>query len=332
MQRVLAVLLIVLPMAAFAAVEPAVSLLSSDVDLTERVGAARSHESRELQGTGDRLRVSYTAESPIDLFVFPLLHDGAPDTEAALVALLPAGVREEASLDLSVSPAWSPRVRRYRLHALSRETTPPVLYAPSIVRGSASLLSIAASQLLRPEPFQPSSYHRLRGYRVLGFAVSPLVALIAIGTASATVALWRRRGVDVFLMIFLTVLFLYGLRVAADLVSVSRAHLREWRVNGTYAQAGSSYAIADALQEREEGIRSVFVCHDGTSYLPTLLQYLLYPVPVTDTPEDATHAVVIQKVRWSEGPDTLQCGDMVLPARRLRSFSDGSVLYRVFSS
>lgn len=323
-----------LPAVTVAAFAPAVSLLGPDISLTGRMAAARSHVSAEFEGTGDRLMLTYTSQEPLDLFLFPLHGDSSPDAAFALTTSLPEGVEQEVSLDLTVSPAWSPGPNRYRVHLLSRTQEPPVLHAVSVSGGSSRLPWVALRQILTVEPWQPSAYHRLRGSMVFGIPFAVVFGFLTMGIA-IVVAIAQSREARIFLILLCIGVLLYGVRTGADLVRISIAHVRVWQAEGTYAQAGAAYAIAGALRESGGGERpfSVFVCHDGTSYLPTLLQYLLYPIPVSDVPDPmATHVVVIQKVQWNEGSDALDCGGIRLPVQRVRSFHDGSVLYRMLPS
>ncbi len=108
----------------------------------------------------------------------------------------------------------------------------------------------------------------------------------------------------------------------------------EWRGEGTYEQAGSTYQLASVIQvpyaRDSERPMSIVVCHDGSSYLPTLLQYLIYPIPVTlKRTEATTHAVVLQKVDWKYENGVLRCGAEQWKARSMERFPDGSILYEL---
>lgn len=332
MRRVVLVfVLCALPFLVAARATPETMPLGTATALADLMAAARSSVSIEVRGNGDRLVLSYTSAGPVDLFIFPVLEDGSPAVDSALVARLPEGLDAEVDLDLAASPAWSPGERPYRVHALSRESVRPTIHDAVVGRGSQWLPVIALRQLGRSEPYEPSTYHRLQGYGFFGWHAGPVFAVLLMAAAALLWVAGRQKAAPILLL--LGFLF-YGARVSVDLTRISFSHLRDWGQDGTYAQAGAITLIAEAVRAETAQLAgaSVFVCHDGSSYLPTLLRYFLYPIPVTDSPISATFVLVAGKVRRGEGPDVLQCGDASIPARRIRSFPDGSVLFRVLSS
>ncbi len=304
------------------------SLFDASTSLGQLVSSAKATVSRSVKGAGGRLRISYLATSDVDVLVFAVKEDGTPDTAHALSAQLPRSTAGEALLDLTVSPLWSSSEASYRLYAFSSQVGGVSLQDVEVVSGGWLVL-VPFRQFLSVEPYQPSSYHRLQGYHALGI---PLTVVFGITLLCVTVVLLfaGRRYAAPLIVAFL---LLYGVRVSVDLLRWSITHASAWTSIGLYEQAGSLYTVADLLQlDRGDGDLAIFLCTDATSYPSILLRYLLYPAPVMTAISPArypTHALVTQKLEWSDAGDVLRCGSYEIPVHKLQTFEDGSVLYRV---
>ena len=331
-RMVLALALLLVPALAVAA-QAAVTLVSDDVLLAQRLSGASSKAVTTVHGAGDRLTLSSTADADFDLYIFPLQMDGTADTKGALHAVIPGGTAQEASVDLTVSPAWTMGERAYKVYVLSGGAKPVSLFRVEINQDPGrNWAGIALRQFLQPEMYRPSSYHRLAGYHILGFSFGVLLGILLLVLAAVAAFIKRR----LVLPILLTGFLLYGARVSADLLGWSVSHVIEWRGGGTYEQAGSMYQIASVLQvpyarDAKRPI-SLALCHDGSSYLPTLLQYLVYPIPVAmQRTEATTHLLVMQKVDWDFHDGTLRCGKETMHAQSIEKFPDGSILYALLT-
>jgi hypothetical protein len=183
--------------------------------------------------------------------------------------------------------------------------------------------------MFTPEPFQPSLYHRLQGARVFGHPLVPILGVLAL----AAVALLRWRAPRRVLPFVACAVLLYGLRFSLDLGRYAAAHLTEWSRDGTYATAGSASMIADAIRaDAGDAAALTLVCSTGTSYLPTLLSYLLYPLPVAtalDPAHPPAYAVVAERIGAAGSAGAITCDGTTLAATEMKTFADGSVLYRV---
>lgn len=300
---------------------------------TEIADVARTSEQMAegtVVGAGRWLRIAYRSGVPIVGFVAPMrgsqynpvdmLRFDLPETDAAVV-----------EIDLAASSSWNPTEKTYLVSLASPASAlSPEIQGVEIVPGAGGVAGAAAWHLMAPESFAISTYHRLRGYRVLGVGVVPTLAVL-FAAACGIVAVRRRAAALASLLgLALGMQLLYGARVGADLVRLSFAHGREWS-RGSYAEAGSAHALADAVREiaDEQDVR-LAVCFDSTDYAAKLLRYDLYPIPVAWTGEiarDATHVAVVRKIDWSFEDGRLRCGDMNVDATLLEEFPDGSRLF-----
>src|SRR3989344_4507592 len=71
-----------------------------------------------VEGRGDRVRVTYDAESTLLLYILPLqgtAQTGDFSYRDLLVVSLPAGQGMDVDVDVTVGGSWTPRHRRYLL-------------------------------------------------------------------------------------------------------------------------------------------------------------------------------------------------------------------------
>jgi hypothetical protein len=303
----------------------AVSPVGYDAGVRQMLAGAASVANAEVRGAGESIVFSYSAAQPLTVLVFFHEQREQLDIATALRGELPAVQNGEAEFRLTSSPAWRPGEHPYIVYLVSADPAGADVRSATVTGGSSVHLPfIAMSQLFASEPFQPSLYHRLQGYRVFGLPVVPLLAVVVL---AAVAVLWWKAPRLVFSVLAVGMLF-YGLRFSIDLGRYSAAHVAEWSQRGTYATAGSAFAIADAIHaDIADTHATILVCSTGTSYVPTLLAYLLHPlVVITAVDPQVRPAYVVQGERIGASDST--CAGDSVPLREMQSFPDGSVLYR----
>ncbi|MFA5273571.1 MAG: hypothetical protein WC353_05415 [Candidatus Peribacter sp.] len=324
-----------------AAASVSVSLAPEELNLGQRMAASAAHAVVRLSGRGDAIAMRYSSPAPIDCVV--LITDGkaVPDLSTALVATLPLGKDLTIDLNVSASPGWSLGTHEYRVFFFSHASDGTTMERVTLVPASFWRLPVAALRhLFTSEPYLPASYHRLKGYRILGVA-APLVLLpVVILLLILTLALRRFRGrrLAACLMILALGFLLPSARFSLDLLAFAGRHLTMWYGDAPYEQAGSAYAIAEFLQSANyeratPAVSPIYLCSEGTSYIPSLLTYLLSPTRVVQKlPEGQTPVMLIafQQPQTAKEGQAFQCGDRVFNnVKPLRSFADGSVVYSV---
>lgn len=334
-----AVLLIsALPIAAFA---QDTVITPERVDSSEPVQRAleenKGHANTVIEGKGKAIRISYRASEPLVLFLVPLKTDNAFVPTDYVKFTLPETTAGEILVDLTVSPGWSPAEHRYYVEILSKnETVDAAFTGMEFVPGSFfSGVQAAFTHLFTREPYTPSSYHAIRGYRIFGVSLTVLmgtILLIAVGTALA-LSTGETKLQNTLLVLFI-LCGLYNLRFGIDLLRFTGQHLSEYG-NGTYDEAGSVYEVARAIKKLEQGSEgnpTVFVCRDGTNFKEKILRYFAYPTQITSDEADAKSATVVavmDEMNWSEEGGVLKCGPINAAAQKLSEFSDGTILFRI---
>lgn len=311
------------------ALDAPVRLAREDASLLQRVAGAAAHRTADIAGTGDRLLVRYSAQAPIEAVIFFQVGGANLNITTALTATLPPGNDAEATIDLTTSPTWNVAGNAYRIFFLSAAgaSIDDVALQPVSLR---RLPWIAVRHLFTLEPYQPSSYHRLKGYDVLGYPL-PLLVLGTTLLALAVVMACRRLHLAACLTVLLVAFAFHAARSSVDLLRFTGAHLIEWRSGGSYQEAGAAHGIASFIEENgREG--PVLLCYEGTSYIPTLFSYLLYPRLVfRELPRGTAPSYVVafeQQMIQKDG--SLRCGDVQLYGlERLRDFPGGSHVYRL---
>lgn len=308
-----------------------VSAVGFDADVRRVLADAASTAEALLTGDGERLVLTYSAASPLDVLIFPHA-DGPPDIAAALRATVPAGRGAQASFDLTRSPSWRPGERSYDVHVLTSDAAGATVHVAAFEGGGALRVPvILLRQLLALPPLRIAAYHRLPAYRAFGTGVTMVLGLLLLAVSGGILVL-RRSAAPVLAGVALLAILLYGLRSSLDLGRYAVVHAQRWN-GGTYADAGSAYAVADVI--RAEGVMegTVLSCGEGTSYLPTLLRYLLYPVRVeTALPRGPLPAFAVVPARVgarADKPGSIACAGTTLSGSLLRTFPDGTALYRL---
>lgn len=289
-------------------------------------------------GGGRWLRVVYRSGVPIAGFVAPMR--GASYNPVDMMAFeLPASPDPaRAEIDLSASPSWNPSEKPYLVTLASPASAlPPEIQGVEFVAaGAGDVAGAFIRHLAGRESYVISTYHHLRGYRVLGVGLVPIaVALFAIACV-ASIVLRRGAAITGLLAVALGAQLLYGARVGIDLVRLSAAHGFEWTSRGTYGEAGSMYDLADAVREDADGREDarLAVCFDSTDYFAKILRYRLLPIPVDMTTDGAvppTHVAVVRKIDWTFDGGRLRCGSIDAPATLVREFPDGSRLFELLA-
>jgi hypothetical protein len=260
----------------------------------------------------------------------PISSDGRFIPGDFLTFKLPASATQTAVIDLTVSPGWKPGTSRWLVHLLSKDTEANAGFGNITFVEASPLTTIFAfaRNTLRQEPYTPSSYHALRGYRALSMDLTVIAGILLLITCFVTAFFSKREHkLTAILLIILTFQGIYGLRFGLDILRFSAEHLIGSH-NGIYDEAGSVYRIADAL--RDQKAQSVFICRSGTNYKEKLLRYFVYPIHVTADSADASHAdsaVVMSARDWRFEHGTLRCGAITMQAQKITDFNDGSVLF-----
>lgn len=301
------------------ALDAPVHLLGEDIPIETIISKATSHAEADLTGPGEAIELTYSSSEPLDVLVmFPSVDGGFTPLET-LQAHLPEGQRVTAAIHLTESPGWSPLRKQYRLHFLTESQTGVEFHDVNFVRGSfISSITSSVKQFLGSQPYSPSSYHRLPGYRIAGISFGVLFGFLLI-VLSLWFA-WKKQYQRIILGAIILTLLSHA-RFSVDAVRYSLEHSRR-----DYATAGSLFQIVDWITEHE--VTGVALCNDGTTYAEKLLSYHIYPLLLT---EDPSHVVVYRAVDTSFNGTTLRCGKEQFSASKLKDFPDGSSLYSVDS-
>ncbi len=281
---------------------------ASLTQLQEQLSEEIAHAHIDLKGEGADLNVEYSSTHPISLYILFLDDDGSVNPRDILFAKLPEGNDVESIVPLSPTRGWRGGERSYKLHLITNLDGTQNLKSIGI-GGSASIID-GLKQFFSPEPFTPSSYHRLTGYRFLGIPITLiltiLIAIILIGSL-----ILKRKQLG--LIIILIIILLSNARFSLDTLKYTQKHLSDWSYNKTYETAGSTYEIAEFLES--ENIRSIQLCTDGNSYFQTLLKYAAYPLAI-----NGTSKFILERY-------ALECDTS--NAEKTKEFPDGSIIFRI---
>lgn len=333
--------LLLLPLAAAAQVlkiEPAIVDSSSPVEEALRENKGRA--STSIEGNGRALAVTYSSSEPIEVYMAPLDENGQFVATDFLYYTLPSSENGDVEIDLTVSPGWRPVTQRWVLHFLSKDkdthaTFTTLTFVPSSV---FTVLHAAIGHFMTPEPYTPSSYHVLHGYRIMRAQFSVMFGILTVLVAVLVLIIARSpRKLPSLLAVLIIMTGLYQLRFSVDLLRFTNEHLRGY-ANGMYDEAGSAYQIAAVLTSLPATPKAVYVCRDGTNYKEKILRYMSYPIRISSEDGDAAtaeFAVVMNKREWSlstrtekgQTSQTLNCGAVKRPATKVTDFPDGSILY-----
>lgn len=317
------------------------AIVHSSEQVEGRLRENQGHATVDIEGNGASLLISYFASEPIEIFMVPLAENGGYIPTDFITFTLPSTDAGDAEVDLTVSQGWKPGSTTWRVNLLSKdESTDAGFTSMEFVQPTlGDTLTAAISHFFVPEPYSPSSFHALRGGRVLGTSFTIFLgALLVIATIIGFVAV-RKNRTGAVLALILSLTALTHLRFGVDLLRMTNEHLTGYP-QGAYDEAGSIYLVAHAIEQTtmDEEKKSVYVCRDGTNFKEKLLRYFVYPVPVSaeDTAvEDATLALVMDKFDWGMTTETVdgrtvqtvRCGALDRPATLLTRFPDGSILF-----
>lgn len=307
------------------------TVVGGDAELSQRIARAAGHAVLMLSGPGDRIAFHVRAVQPMEVLVF---FDRGPalDITTALAAEVPAGTDNDVTIDVSASPAWIPFTNHYRVFVLSQVSTGNAISTFTLLPTPLWRIPVVAwNQFWAPATYSPSSYHRLKGPQVFSvpFALIVLAAvLLCLGWV-----LWRQRR-DAWLrhasIILLSAILIASARSTVDLLRFTAVHLQEWYGTSTYELAGSTYTIAtfirDDAAQKNSAHPSVLLCHEGNTYLPALLTYLLFPIPVTEKGEGNVLPRYIVADEARDG--SVSCaGRQFKGLTPLQTFADGSAVF-----
>lgn len=306
---------------AFASEAP-VLLLSEDTAIEEIVSQSASHASADIKGKGGSITLKYSTLEPLSLFVMFKGRDGSFNTFDTLKTVLPEGSLQEATIDLTKSPAWQPVEQSYRLYFFSNSKTGAQFHDSTFNPASLfTIFSAAIHQTLILQPYSPASYHRLPGYRVLGI---PLTVVLGLGMILIVVFLILTRKKQMIIPVSIIIVLITQARFSIDVLRLSIDHSTEWLLHKTYSTAGSLPEIAQNLIE--EKARSAYLCHTGTTYASKLLQYHAYPVIISDDKPD--YIIIYKSTNWSIDGKELRCNEKQFSVNFIKKYNDGSALYQ----
>ena len=279
-----------------------------------------SHASVDIEGKGTNFRINYSSSSPIDLYILFLNKDGALNPRDILYAKLAEG-NLEVSVPVSSSRGWSAGTRKYKLHFLAPKNSSPLISSVELT-GKLSLPE-GVMQFFAQEPYTPSSYHRLEGYRLYGVSFTAILLVISLTILFSRLLIKNPAGIFSALLI---VILAYNARFSLDALRYSIVHAHEYFVNRTYASAGSAYEIAGTLKKLK--IEKISLCSDGNTYFKTLLNYAAYPAKVSD---DSDFVLVRNAFDWTYENGILNCSGISSAAEKSAEFPDGSIIFRLSS-
>ena len=309
-------------------------LIDTSETVTSGLQASKAHKTTKLEGDGGQaLRIVYGSTDSLDIYLVPLEANGEYNPIDFLHFTLPAAGEGQVLIDLTVSPGWSPNIKTYLVNILVKdESVQAGFYSAEFVPASPlTLLVTAVKHFFVAESYAPNSYHALRGYRMLGAQFTlgfGCLALLAMG-----IVFIRKRSADrVRIAVGMLACFclLYGARFTLDLLRFSMQHVSEYYGNGMYDEAGAIGQIAD-LVKTTPAPQSVYVCRDASNFREKLLRYFAYPVQVSDSPAMASGSTLILldgKINSTFQDGMLDCGGAHTRAELLRTFQDGSSLFR----
>jgi hypothetical protein len=319
-------------------IEPTLVDSSDPVENALRENKGRA--TTAIEGDGQALLIGYRSSEPITIFMVPLKKDESYVPMDFMHFTVPKSEDRSVRIDLTVSPGWKPGRTKYLLNLLTRTENAEagftsVEFEPSSI---GQIISTGIHQFFTVEPYTPSSYHALRGYRMFGqsmtITLSILTLIVTIGLFVLTTAEKRLSRITGLLVI---VTLLYASRFSVDLLRFTHEHLRGY-IDGQYDEAGSAHQIGRMITDIAIASKNpvhVAVCRDGTNYKEKIIKYIAYPIPVTVSETGATMALVMDRGDWSLQTTTqgnrsrtmLHCGTINRFASKLTDFPDGSILF-----
>ncbi len=328
------------------------ALIDASTTVENALQTHKGRASTAIEGRGNVLHITYQSSEPLEIYMVPLSKDKNFILTDYIRFTLPKAENGSVAIDLTVSPGWSFKKQKWIMNILSiDEKTGAQFTSMQLTKASLpTTLKAAARHVMTMEPYTPSSYHALHGYRILGTSFTVMLAVLSviIVLACLTFVPSTRRRTAVISVLTISML-LYQTRFSIDLLRYTHEHLIGFS-HDIYDEAGSVSAIANDIRSFVENqksfvgtIPSVFVCRDGTNFKEKLLRYFTYPVRVSAEPryaDTATLAVVMSK--FKHGHQTtptdhsaivrLQCGPIDRLAEELNRFPDGAILFKLLPS
>lgn len=289
----------------------------------------------QVEGAGPHLKITYSSSIALNAYVAILYDDDTYNPADLYHFTVPATKDGTVIIDLSALTTWTPFHHRYYLSFLSNEELTDTQFTDMVILPGhiSDLIRAVFTHILKEEPFWVSSMHLLRGYKILNVSFT-LILGVALCIA-ATVLLLHKRSCSIpsVLILLLIGYLAYDIRMSVDLAVRTALHLKEWTSLHTYGEARDIYSVADALK-KDAAMRptpsAASICFDSTDYYAKLIRYLAYPIPVTLTGSQlpvTTHVIATHSLTWTDSGGILRCGGINHPAKRVREFDDGSVLF-----
>ena len=324
------------------------ALIDASHSVEQALETHKGHASTSIEGQGGILTLDYQSTEPLEVFLVPLRPDETYTPTDYLRFTLPLTEQGTVEVDLTVSPGWSPRNTKWLVTLLSSDEKAGAAFTGIrfTESGAPPTVLVALRHLFTKEPYTPSSFHALRGYRMLGVSLTISLGLLTIALAlSALAFVTKVKRRSMALGVLLVGTLVYQTRFSLDLLRFTKEHLTEY-AHGTYDEAGSIHTVATFLRTLASGKESkttVYVCRDGTTFKEKLLRYFAYPIRISSEASDAAtadYAVVMNKFKWGFETNVtkdasvtlLRCGDLERPSQKLTTFDDGSIVFRLLSS
>ena len=325
--------------------------VDSSAPVEEALKNNKSSASTKIEGAGGILRLTYIASDELKVYMVPLSTEGRFVPNEFLRLALPATEGDTVEIDLTVSPGWRPSKTTWIVHLLTKNEETDAGFAAIEFVPVSLLETIAASfqHIFTAEPYSPSTYHAVRGYRVFGNDATVIMGILLLIVAGATLLRAKKSTkLRTLVIVILTFQGLYGLRFGLDLLRFSSEHASGY-AQGFYDEAGSVHQITPVLRilvsenpMKSEAETTVFVCRSGTNFKEKILRYFSYPIRISSDVNDAKtsdFALVMNADDWSfdavlseeekTNDEVLRCGDLSMKAQKLREFPDGSILFSI---
>jgi len=297
-----------------------------------------------LKFKAESMKIRYSSDVPLKFSV------SYPEDRGEMVRINPLdiisiyaepGENREINVDLTMSPAWSPRREEYNLYIAGEDGGVVSLNEVSPKSPSfGKTVKAFFSHLLVDEPKLLSSINFFYGYKVLGVSFSKMlgfVALILILSKVLYCYLFKKQKQLFSFLVFASFIFIfiYDARFSLDMIKTTFTDLSEWTSVHEYRQLGPLYKAADYLKmdaDLDKKNMNIAMCFDSSDIVHKYLRYDLYPVPVrraSDNWKDATHLVSLATNQLEEEEGMISCGDTEKRhAIVLKTFSKDVSLYR----
>ncbi len=323
------------------------SLIDSAHSVEQALIENPSHASTTIEGQGKVVLITYQSSEPLEVYMVPLEQNGNYTPTDYVRFTLPTTDEGTVAIDLTISPGWSTKNQKWLLTLLGKDKNTGAAFTDISFTndGAGSTAIVALRHLFTEEVYTPSSYHALRGYRVLGTSFTIILGILTLVVALVCFIVAGKKNYRTTVILTLVIpSLLYQARFAVDLLRFSLQHTQEY-ARGIYDEAGSIHAVADVLRTlaKPGDKTTVYVCRDGTNFKEKLLRYFTYPARVSSDANiapTADYAVVMDKFKWGFETSVtkeastvrLKCGDIDREAKKLSTFPDGEILFQLLPS